>query len=159
MNMQQQALLEQHGWTVECLSPLEIRHTDGSFATQQAAHYALEAITSATEAADAPSQKTQPFAQLHELAGVVLSLRAIGDTARKLGDEEAWKTAFDLVFGDEGAGKVRALIKTLDVDLSWDDPDSSYEDDVEAYLRGVESLASRLAPFAAALAEPELSLK
>jgi len=31
-------ILEQHGWTVECESPLEIRHTDGSFATMKAAH-------------------------------------------------------------------------------------------------------------------------
>jgi hypothetical protein len=30
-------LLEENGWTVECESPFEIRHEDGSFATGQAA--------------------------------------------------------------------------------------------------------------------------
>jgi hypothetical protein len=32
-----EALLEADGWTVECKSPFEIRHKDGSFATGQAA--------------------------------------------------------------------------------------------------------------------------
>jgi len=30
-------LLERYGWIVECESPFEIRHEDGSFATGQAA--------------------------------------------------------------------------------------------------------------------------
>lgn len=34
-------LLEKLGWTVECESPFEIRHEDGSFATGQAAHVVL----------------------------------------------------------------------------------------------------------------------
>lgn len=35
--MKQQKLLERNGWTVECESPFEIRHKDGSFAKGQAA--------------------------------------------------------------------------------------------------------------------------
>lgn len=31
-------LLEAYGWFVECESPFEIRHEDGSFATGQAAY-------------------------------------------------------------------------------------------------------------------------
>lgn len=34
-------LLEANGWTVECESPFEIRHQDGSFATGQAAKAVL----------------------------------------------------------------------------------------------------------------------
>ena len=30
-------ILEKHGWTIECESPYELRHTDGSFASGQAA--------------------------------------------------------------------------------------------------------------------------
>lgn len=30
-------LLEKYGWVVECESPFEIRHEDGSFATKSAA--------------------------------------------------------------------------------------------------------------------------
>lgn len=34
-------LLEKNGWTVECESPFEVRHEDGSFATGQAAEMVL----------------------------------------------------------------------------------------------------------------------
>ncbi len=36
------ALLEKDGWTVECESPLEIRHEDGSFATLGAANILVQ---------------------------------------------------------------------------------------------------------------------
>lgn len=39
-------LLEKHGWTVECQSPFEIRHSDGSFASGQAADLVLHALIS-----------------------------------------------------------------------------------------------------------------
>lgn len=35
-------LLEKDGWTIECESPFEIRNTDGSFASGQAAHILLD---------------------------------------------------------------------------------------------------------------------
>jgi len=34
-------LLEKNGWVVECESPFEVRHEDGSFATGQAAEMVL----------------------------------------------------------------------------------------------------------------------
>lgn len=37
-------LLEENGWTIECESPFEIRHTDGSFATEQAAWIVLDEL-------------------------------------------------------------------------------------------------------------------
>jgi hypothetical protein len=37
-------LLEKHGWTLECISPFEIRHEDGSFATGQAARLIVLAL-------------------------------------------------------------------------------------------------------------------
>ena len=37
MTTHMQQLLEEDGWTVECESPLEIRHDDGSFASGNAA--------------------------------------------------------------------------------------------------------------------------
>ena len=37
-------LLNKYGWEIECESPFEIRHEDGSFATMQAAHTVLESI-------------------------------------------------------------------------------------------------------------------
>jgi len=44
MKQEQKLLLEKCGWEIECESPFEIRHEDGSFATQQAAHMVLECL-------------------------------------------------------------------------------------------------------------------
>lgn len=41
--------LELLGWTVECESPLEIRHTDGSFATLNAAEIVVENLEETLE--------------------------------------------------------------------------------------------------------------
>jgi len=38
-------ILENNGWVVECESPLEIRHDDGSFATMQAAQIVLDSLS------------------------------------------------------------------------------------------------------------------
>jgi len=35
-------LCEKYGWTMECYSPFELRHEDGSFATGQAAQLVLQ---------------------------------------------------------------------------------------------------------------------
>lgn len=37
-------LLASHGWTVECKSPFEIRHVDGSFASRQAADCVISSL-------------------------------------------------------------------------------------------------------------------
>lgn len=41
MTTELQQIVEANGWTVECESPLEIRHEDGSFATGQAARIVI----------------------------------------------------------------------------------------------------------------------
>ena len=40
-------LLETNGWVIECESPFEIRHEDGSFATLNAAYIVVEELRSA----------------------------------------------------------------------------------------------------------------
>lgn len=42
--MNTEKMLEKEGWTIECESPFEIRHEDGSFATGQAARYVVLAM-------------------------------------------------------------------------------------------------------------------
>jgi hypothetical protein len=44
MNPTDKKLLKQYGWQVECESPFEIRHEDGSFATLNAAEIILSFI-------------------------------------------------------------------------------------------------------------------
>jgi hypothetical protein len=46
MNIKNETILEKSGWTIECESPLEIRHTDGSFATNNAAKIILDDLMS-----------------------------------------------------------------------------------------------------------------
>jgi len=41
---QDKEMLEKMGWTVECESPFEIRHEDGSFASGQAARLVTECL-------------------------------------------------------------------------------------------------------------------
>jgi len=60
-----EALLSAEGWAVECWSPLEIRHEDGSFATNQAARAVIDSL--AGEA---------------KLAALQAGLAEIGATAR-----------------------------------------------------------------------------
>lgn len=38
------SLLGEHGWSVECFSPFELRHWDGSFASGQAAVLVLDML-------------------------------------------------------------------------------------------------------------------
>lgn len=44
MNSETKQLLAHEGWTIECESPLEIRHEDGSFASQYAAKLVIQAL-------------------------------------------------------------------------------------------------------------------
>lgn len=44
MNDSDEKLLASHGWTVECESPFEVRHEDGSFASGQAADFLVSAL-------------------------------------------------------------------------------------------------------------------
>ena len=45
-------MLKKHGWTVECQSPFEMRHEDGSVATGQAASLVWESVHAAEKDAD-----------------------------------------------------------------------------------------------------------
>ena len=40
--MNKEEILEDNGWIIECESPFEIRHEDGSFATGQASNIVLD---------------------------------------------------------------------------------------------------------------------
>lgn len=40
-----EVLLKENGWEIECESPFEIRHKDGSFATNKAAHSIVEQLS------------------------------------------------------------------------------------------------------------------
>lgn len=46
MTTSRDLVLAENGWTIECESPFELRHDDGSFASGQAAEMVVEALES-----------------------------------------------------------------------------------------------------------------
>lgn len=52
MKPSEEKLLEENGWTVECYSPFEIRHYDGSFATMSAAYSVLDELRYESRSSD-----------------------------------------------------------------------------------------------------------
>lgn len=52
--------LAEAGWVVECISPFEIRHADGSFASGQAAIYVRNAIVEEHLVWKASTAKNRP---------------------------------------------------------------------------------------------------
>ncbi len=57
MNPEEIEILVRNGWEIECESPFEIRHVDGSFAKGQAAYYVLEGIRADEEENDEFSRR------------------------------------------------------------------------------------------------------
>jgi hypothetical protein len=47
--MSKEEILEKEGWTIECESPYELRHVDGSFASGQAAYIVADYILNGEE--------------------------------------------------------------------------------------------------------------
>lgn len=69
--MKREEILKKEGWTVECHSPFEIRHSDGSFATGQAANIIFQSIIEENLTEDDLIQKLieDGFPEGHNLRG------------------------------------------------------------------------------------------
>ena len=134
MTPQQELLLQAEGWTVECVSPLELRHQDGSFATLQAALLVVAEVCS--------SGARQPFApELEELETKVQWAVQLVDSAKALtrdDSDEYWKNAYGLIFNEKGALAINCLLLKLGASTDWADPDGSYREDVCAYVSSVQ---------------------
>lgn len=52
------------------------------------------------------------------------------------GDEEAWSSAYDIIFGGGYCKTVTECVPNFD----WYDPDASYQDDVCAFVWALEKL-------------------
>lgn len=149
MTQDDENLLEREGWVVECQSPFEIRHTEsGSFASGLAAQLVLQAV----RAEQAPALNTATVTVLVEqFDKAVSALTAVCEQARAQGDEEAWKLAYAVVFSDQGSGRVRAVLDALNIGFDYYDPDTSYEEDVMAYVKALQDLHRQAQPILQAL--------
>lgn len=141
-------LLSRFGWEVECESPLEIRHLEtGSFATKLAALYVVQGIR-ADEALDTlvvSSPAAEPRA--HELATLIQRAIDWVSAARKLNTEEDRKIVYDMVFSAGCSQRIADLRTSLGLSFEYFDPDTSYEDDVTAYVNALKEWAQKRAPF------------
>ncbi len=69
--------------------------------------------------------------------GIYDNLRASGVAeaeARERSESQAWEAIFSTVFSDTVGTRASALIVELRAKFKWDDPDSSYKEDVLAYM-------------------------
>jgi len=55
----------------------------------------------------------------------------------------AWMTKYELVFAQ--ADSVKAAIKEIGMELEWYDPDTSYEDDLIAFMKALDEIGEELA--------------
>lgn len=55
-------------------------------------------------------------------------------------DDEAWTELYDTVFSDKISKKIHLVYPGF----TWYDPDTSYQEDVTAYIRGFEDYAKGL---------------
>lgn len=147
------ALLESLGWTVECQSPLEIRHTDGDFATGFAAKVLIDYLKSDAAAGDGASTgfvSATPVTELLALFDCVEKLLKIAAELPET-DYDRWKRCFEFVFSDQCSTRIRALLDQLNISFDWYDPDMDYEDDVRAYANALMRLKAEITPFLAAM--------
>jgi hypothetical protein len=148
-----EAFLESLGWTVECQSPFEIRHTDGSFATGQAATMALM-VLKADAASDEELESDRVSAKpVTDLLALIERVEKLQQVAAQLpeSDYDRWKRCFELVFNEACSGRIRTLLDQLNLSFSYCDPDMDYEDDVRAYGDALSRLKDEITPFLAAL--------
>lgn len=69
---------------------------------------------------------------------------AIDEVYELASSEMLWKRKFELIFSDNVSVQVRKWLDELELSFDWYDPDTSYEEDVKAYVRGLEDLEREL---------------
>lgn len=72
---------------------------------------------------------------------------ALAKRARNIVDSKlSWKDKYDLIFSQSISQPIFRFFKSMNLDFNYDDPDSSYEDDVLAFVRALESRLQELEP-------------
>lgn len=143
-------ILESLGWTVECESPFEIRHEDGSFATQNAAKIIIS---------DVLKEYEETKVKVHTAEDVIADLEVINsyvqnivsnalalDSEKKQDFERGadWDSVFGLVFNPETSTAAFTLLESINNPLNYYDPDTSYEEDVIAFANALKEKVASL---------------
>jgi hypothetical protein len=159
-----QKYLEDNQWTIECESPLEVRHAEGSFATNYAAKVLLNELHSQykdenvveieTEEYETAQMKT--FKKLEKVFNIMdnyiqAAWQVEKDYPVKESDEDrlsptaydVWKKTYNFVFDDEVSVKIRAYLTELDCKLNYYS-DYSYKEDLIAFYDNVKKEVDNL---------------
>lgn len=155
-----QQYLEQNGWIIECESPLEIRHNEGSFATMYAAKVLLAELqsqykdengimidknTSRNNSKDTFIELKNLFNTMDEYIQSAYS-QENSDRGTNVFTEDGlsskayalWETTYSLVFNKNMSHKIKDCLNELNVALEYYDPDTSYKEDVLTYYNAVK---------------------
>jgi len=68
-------------------------------------------------------------------------------------DHDPWATAYGLVFSKNCSQRADALFKQLNVEFDYYDPDTSYEEEVEAFASALNNSCQQIAVFYPSVAQ------
>lgn len=75
------------------------------------------------------------------------------DPAHNNQDRDPWAAAYGLVFSKTCSQRAYTLFKELNVNFDYYDPDTSYEEDVEAFASALNTSCEQIAAFYPSLAQ------
>lgn len=138
MSLYTEAMLaaEADGWVVECVSPLELRHAEScSFASGLAAEMVLSQYGKGAP----PDNEKDPQSDRKKKW---LTLLAIQQKIQHiLAQPSSWDEKYKQIFCPEVSRTVFSLCH-----LDYYDPDTTYEDDVLAFVSAFDSKIEELRP-------------
>lgn len=95
-----------------------------------------------------------PVTELFEINTFVQNAVGVArSTAADNWDHDPWSTAYGLVFSKTCSQRADALFKELNVHFDYYDPDTSYEDDVEAFASALNNSCEQIAAFYPSVAQ------
>ena len=154
MTNEQLKIIQSQGWTVECESPLEISHSDGSFATMNAAIRVIADVVNEYKQEQPVLEVLETVVQLSAIndfvQNIVASTLVIELDAKRAKElnsyakEADWKSAYGLVFNPKISIAAFNLLIKINSELNYYDPDSSYKDDVMAFAIALDEKVTYL---------------
>lgn len=138
--------MESQGWTIVCESPLEIQHEDGSFASMQAAKALIRELKTEYEEEKLANAGSGNVV-LNELIAINDTMHTYIDNVKSQEEDQQyshWETAYDLIFSENLSRKVYSLLEKLNTRLDYYDPDTSYQEDLEAFANAFDEKLTSL---------------
>lgn len=90
--------------------------------------------------------QNQIFEEIKALAVKARSHVTVAETSN-LDNIDYWEVAYDLIFSSHISKRVSFLVSKLGMSLDYYDPDTTYEEDVKAYVAALESFVEKLSKF------------